>query len=237
MAAAAAMIAVAARTTWRPASRVLRALAALMLCSLVALGLGFGWFLHAATRSVDPPASADGIVALTGGADRVETALHLLAGGRARALLLSGIGGGAELPNLAHRAGLDPAPLMARVTLGRQATTTRGNAVETASWARQNDIRTLMVVTAGYHMPRAMTELSRALPDVRLFPVPVMPPAMQGPVGLRDITTLRLMAEEYGKWLLAQLGLLPAGQPREVVALEAAQHWACRFARARTPSA
>ncbi|MFL5334306.1 MAG: YdcF family protein [Geminicoccaceae bacterium] len=227
------MIAVAARVTGRPASRVLRGLATLLLCSLVALGLGFGWFLHAATRSVEPPASADGIVALTGGADRVGTALHLLAQGRARVLLLSGIGGGAELPNLAHRAGLDPAPLIARVTLGRQATTTRGNAAETAAWARQNDIRTLMVVTAGYHMPRAMTELSRALPGVRLFPVPVTPRAMQ--VGLRDFATLRLMVEEYGKWVLAQFGLLPAGQQREAVArLGPTRPWAGGAARAGT---
>ena len=55
---------------------------------------GFAWFLHAARVTAEPPAHADGIVALTGGAERVETALNLLAEGRARLLLVSGVGGG-----------------------------------------------------------------------------------------------------------------------------------------------
>ncbi len=78
-------------------------------------------------------------MAFTGGPERVETALRLLAEGRADRLLLSGIGGGAELPELAHRAGVDPLPLATRVTIGRNATTTRGNAAETAAWARANE--------------------------------------------------------------------------------------------------
>ena len=86
-----------------------------------------------------------------------------------------------------------------------------GNAEETAAWVRANAIRSLIVVTAGYHMPRAMTELGRALPEVRLYPVSVVPPAMQGPGGVRNAGTLRLMAEEYTKWLAARLGL--SGQP------------------------
>jgi uncharacterized SAM-binding protein YcdF (DUF218 family) len=150
-------------------------------------------------------------VALTGGSGRVETALRLLAEGRARMRLLSGIGGGAELGELLHRAGLDPGAIGGRVTLGRTATTTRGNAAETADWARHNEVRSLIVVTAGYHMPRALAELARALPEVALFPVPVTPPGMRGPAGIRDAGMLRLMAEEYTKWLAASLGLSAFG--------------------------
>ena len=40
-------------------------------------------------------------------------------------------------------------------------------------------MHSLIVVTAGYHMPRALAELRRALPDVTLYPVPVQPPAMR----------------------------------------------------------
>jgi uncharacterized SAM-binding protein YcdF (DUF218 family) len=188
--------------------------------------------MHRVTQVEATPLEADGIVALTGGAERVETALHLLAESRARVLLLSGIGGGAELAELAHRAGLDPARLPGRVTLGRQATSTRGNAVETASWVRENGIRSLIVVTAGYHMPRALTELSRAMPDVTLYPVPVMPPAMHGPAGLRDRGTLRLMAEEYSKWLLARIGLSWFGLQNEIAGLDSeprASHEMARF--------
>ena len=65
------------------------------------------------TRPGQAPAHTDGIVAFTGGPERVETALRLLAEDHADRLLLSGIGGGAELAELAHRAGVDPLPLAA----------------------------------------------------------------------------------------------------------------------------
>jgi uncharacterized SAM-binding protein YcdF (DUF218 family) len=185
----------------------LRVLGMLAGGGLVAGLIGFAWFVHIAARSPPLPAQADGIVALTGGADRVETALHLLADGRARKLLLSGIGGNAELATLAHRAGIDPVPIAADVTLGRNATTTRGNADETALWAQENAIRSLIVVTAGYHMPRALAEIARAIPDVTLYPLPVTPHALRDTGAAGRAMRLRLMAEEYVKFLAASLDL------------------------------
>lgn len=177
---------------------------------LLAWMCGFAWFLHAARINVDPPAHADGIVALTGGAERVETALKLLAEGRAGVLLISGVGAATDFSVLAHRAGVDPA-LRARATLGRTAASTRGNATETADWAHANGLHSLIVVTAGYHMPRALAELSRALPEVALHPVPVLPPAMRDSAPV----ALRLLASEYTKWLLAEAGFSALGSRGE----------------------
>lgn len=171
---------------------------------LLGWGAGLLWFVQLASRPVAPPPEADGIVALTGGADRVETALRLLQAHRARWLLLSGTGVGVDLAVLAHRAGVDPAPLADYVTLGRQATTTRGNALETAAWVHDHDIHTLIVVTAFYHMPRALTELRRSLPGVTLYPEPVLAPQ---PGGIGGVVTLRLIAEEYTKYLMAVVGV------------------------------
>ncbi len=175
-----------------------------------AWAVGFAWFVHAAWMPPPSLPSADGIVALTGGADRVETALRMLADGRARVLLVSGVGGPTEFAELARRAGIDKA-LGARVTLGRAAASTHGNALETAEWAHANGVHTLLVVTAGYHMPRALAELGRALPDIALHPVPVISPGMRGAL------PLRLLAGEYTKYLAARSGLsiLAAyGEPR-----------------------
>jgi len=174
-----------------------------LLAGVLALGGGFAWFVHEAGRSGEPPAHTDGIVAFTGGPDRVETALRLLADGRADRLLLSGIGGGAELGELARRAGVDALPLASRVTIDRSAATTRANATDTADWARSTGIRTLLVVTAAYHMPRALAELARALPDVTLYPMPVLPAERRD----RPSPPLRLIAEEYIKFLAAATGL------------------------------
>jgi uncharacterized SAM-binding protein YcdF (DUF218 family) len=175
---------------------VLGALAVLVLLWLT----GFAWFLRLADRVPPPPPRADAIVVLTGGAGRVEAALRLLAEGRARIALVSGVGGAAEFASLARRAGVDAA-LGARVTLGRAAQSTRGNAAETAAWARANDVRSLIVVTAFYHMPRALAELARTLPGVTLYPSPVTPGA-----------SWRLLAGEYGKFLAAELGLTALDQ-------------------------
>ena len=125
-----------------------------------------------------------------------------MADARADHLLLSGIGGGAELAELAHRAGVDPLPLASRVAIGRSATTTRGNAAETAAWARANGIHSLLVVTASYHMPRAMAELARALPETALYPLPVVSPERPDHSAL----PLRLVAEEYLKFWLQRRG-------------------------------
>jgi uncharacterized SAM-binding protein YcdF (DUF218 family) len=183
---------------------------------LVALGFawcaGFGWFLWCVSRPLPPPTPADGIVALTGGADRIHAALKLLAEGRADGLLVTGIGGNAGLRALGRQAGMDATFLAGKVTLGRGATSTRGNAVEIAAWARAHHVGSLIVVTAAYHMPRALTEIARALPDVRLIPAAVQTPA--GP---------RLLAEEYTKLLGAALDL-SALAPSDSPQLSAAAH-------------
>ena len=206
------MLAVVGGKLWR---RLLIGLGTGLLAILLAWGTSFAWFLYLVDKPMAPPTHADGIVAFTGGPERVETALRLLSSDRADKLLLSGIGGGAELPELAHRAGVDPMLLAARVTIGRTATTTRGNAMETAAWARANSIHSLLVVTASYHMPRAMIELARALPDAALYPLPVVPPDRPGHVSL----PFRLIAEEYIKYIATCTRLtsvLPLREPAPV---------------------
>lgn len=174
---------------------------------------GFLWFLRMAEQ---PPAAfgrADGIVVLTGGAERIEEGLRLLADDRAGRLLISGIGGKADLAAVAHGSGVDTAALADRVKLGREAMSTHGNALETAAWARDNRIGTLIVVTAWFHMPRALIELHRMLPGVVLLPEPVHAQPRQGRPEPGIGGTARLLVEEYSKYLVALTGLttyLPA---------------------------
>ncbi len=183
---------------------------------LALAGAGFAWFLRAAAA---PPADlarrTDAILVLTGGAERVDTGLRLLEAGAAPRLLVSGAAPGLTLAELARATGRSPAALAGRVTLGHAAATTIGNAAEAAAYARAHGVRSFRVVTAGYHMPRAMLELSRALPEAELLAHPV------GPAALREGTmpagrVARLMAGEYAK-----LGLAAAGLTRFATAAEA----------------
>ncbi|MCC6716568.1 MAG: YdcF family protein [Acetobacteraceae bacterium] len=179
-----------------------------VIAGLLALfAAGFAWFVAQATSPAAVPAHADGIVVLTGGAGRIELALRLLAGRHADRLLISGTGRG-ELADLLAAAGLDARLAAAvppqHVTLGRGARSTRGNARETADWVAAHDIHSLIVVTSGYHMRRALLELGRTLPaTVALYPSPLVPHLPDG----QDRVPLRLLAAEYGKWLAALAGL------------------------------
>ena len=197
--------------------RLLRVFAACAGTALALLGAGFLWFVQDASRLRPIPADADGIVVLTGGALRVETGLALLEAGVAPRLLISGVGGGVTADAVIASAGLPArfaspglaADIMAEarrpildleapshsIVLGRGARTTAGNAVETASWARSRGLRSIVVVTAGYHMRRAVTEIGALLPEVLLRPCPVHPKA-----------PLRLLAVEYLKFLAVEIG-------------------------------
>ncbi len=164
---------------------------------LAALWLaGFAWFVRAGERAAALPPHADAIVVLTGAPGRIEAALHLLSEGRADRLLISGVGAGG-FAELARRAGVPDPTLAARTTLGRAAHSTYGNALETADWVHQFGVRTLIVVTSSYHMPRALAELCRALPDTQLLAVPVA----------ADNASWRLLAVEFNKYLAVRSGL------------------------------
>ncbi len=189
---------------WRRRARQgLTAASAALLGGGVLWGVGFARFNSIARQTKAPPAVADGIVVLTGGADRIETALRLLVEGRAPYLMVSGVARGAELADLMRRVPLD-ADQASRVTLGHAAQSTSGNAAETAPWARAHHMRRLIVVTAGYHVPRALLEVQRALPDVELQAVAVQSPALRS---APPAASVRVLAGEYDKLLAVRFGL------------------------------
>ncbi|HEY1933446.1 MAG TPA: YdcF family protein [Acetobacteraceae bacterium] len=189
--------------------RRLRWLVTLLVVAVLAWAAGLVWFIAWIHRPMEHPPRADGIVVLTGGADRIQTALRLLQANQARLLLVSGAGPGVEFTALAHLARVQAAPLADRVTLGHAAASTRGNALETAAWVHRHDIHSLIVVTAFYHMPRALIELRRVLTGVTLYPMPVRPPGLSGAAG--QMLALRLEALEYTKFLIAWTGLSSLG--------------------------
>jgi uncharacterized SAM-binding protein YcdF (DUF218 family) len=171
--------------------------------ALVFLGaLGFVSFADGLPRSeTRVTTKTDGIVVLTGGASRIVDAIELLASGHGKRLLISGVHP-STTPDELTRVNPDFERLLdCCIDLGHQATNTIGNAVETARWVREKNFKSIIVVTSGWHMPRALIEIENELPDVQLIPYPVVSARMRDVTWWSDAPTMRLLLIEYVKYL------------------------------------
>jgi uncharacterized SAM-binding protein YcdF (DUF218 family) len=135
---------------------------------------GFLGFVYSLDRFEQRPETrADGIVALTGGAQRIGDAIDLLAHGYAKRLLISGVN---ERTSREQISSLNPGQRRlfdCCVDLDYRARNTIGNAIETRRWAEQNGFDAIIVVTSNYHMPRTIVELDHVLPNLQKIPYPV----------------------------------------------------------------
>jgi uncharacterized SAM-binding protein YcdF (DUF218 family) len=188
----------------RPETIILRAFAAVAAFMLLLFVFGFFAFLRSLDR-VEPRlvAQGDGIVALTGGPDRIADALDLLAQSRGQRLLISGVSSQVSLSKIGKSVpGLENW-LHCCVDLGRNAQNTVGNAEETLLWANTYGYKTIIVVTSSYHMPRALLELQRHMPDLTFIPAPVVTDRLHDLAIWKDIALLKTLSQEYTKFVVA----------------------------------
>ncbi len=191
-------------TTWR------------VIGGLIALAaLWFGGFLQFVSALPAEPADdgryTDAIVVLTGGTVRIAEGLDLLEAGRAKRMLISGVDRGTGLADLRRRSGAKAETFACCVALGHEALDTKGNAVETAIWMREEGLRSLRLVTANYHMPRGLLYFQNRLPDIDILAHPVFPDAVRLGTWWRHSGTARLLADEFNKYLLALVTVRLAG--------------------------
>jgi uncharacterized SAM-binding protein YcdF (DUF218 family) len=175
------------------ARRLRKALKAALVL-LVAWLTGFAWFVGfmpsaPALESVD---HGDGIVVLTGGAGRIAAGLEALAAGRGKRLLISGVNGELARSTILNAIGGDRQLTECCIDLGREASDTRGNALEALNWAREHDYASLVVITANYHMRRSLIEIEVLDRDVTIYPYAIETDGGWGRLAL-----------EYSKYLIS----------------------------------
>lgn len=193
----------------------MKTLAALLI-ALMIWGLGLVAFtgrVDLSTPAPEPPA-ADGVVVLTGASNvRLEAATRLLEEGKGERLLISGVNREATRADVQTVTKAVKPIYDCCVDLGFTAANTVGNALETAEWAKSKGYKSLIVVTADYHMPRSMLELRAAMPDVKLHAYPVKTD-LNAHRWWKTTSSARRMVVEYCKYLAilgreAFLGLGP----------------------------
>jgi uncharacterized SAM-binding protein YcdF (DUF218 family) len=173
--------------------------------AFVGAGVGFVGFLSQ-LRGVEtkPSGNADGIVVLTGGSSRISDAVELLAGGYGKRLLISGVHPTNGVSDISRSLPDSQRLLTCCVDLDRSAVNTRSNASETRRWVDEQGFRSLIVVTSNYHMPRAIVELSHAMPNVTLIPFAVIGDKWREEPWWTSAATLRLLLSEYVKYIAAE---------------------------------
>ena len=172
--------------------------------------IGFGIFvLYVFSFQLAHDTKADAIVAWTGGESRIRTGIHLLEKGLADRLLISGVNKNIK-PHLFL--GDTKPETLAKIDLGYQATTTEGNAIETADWVYKNQLHSVILVTSFYHMPRSLLEFRHALPTIQVYPNPIWPQDfMESTAWMHTRAAFHLFVE-YHKFLCVKLRYLLKGR-------------------------
>lgn len=183
----------------------LRLLSVMAFFACMCWSVGLLWFVHLIPDHVDDGSSlTDGIVALTGGSNRLATAVTLLKEGKAQKLLITGVGEGTTLQALGLLENIpaeDISNYEEKITLGYIAKDTRQNAEETAIWTSLEGVRSIRIVTANYHIPRSMLEFTYTMPKVALIPHPVFPAHVKVKEWWLFPGSTRLILSEYHKYV------------------------------------
>ncbi|MDB5451662.1 MAG: hypothetical protein JWO33_240 [Caulobacteraceae bacterium] len=162
----------------------------------------------------EEPETAQAIVALTGNATmRITTGVKLLELNKGKRLLVSGVNPEVRPAELQAVSKATRGVYDCCIDLGFKATDTKGNASEIAGWAEAHDYSRLIVVTADYHMPRAILELRGAMPNAELTPYPIRTAELDSAHWWRTGRSARRMILEYSKYLavLAREAFLKLG--------------------------
>lgn len=190
--------------------------AAIFLIAVIFWAVGLMTFAARVERSTPAaePEPAQAVVVLTGGAtQRLTTAVKLLEVGKGRRLLVSGVNPDATRKDIKDVSKATQRMYDCCVDLGFKAEDTRGNAQETAAWSRRHGYTELLVVTADFHMPRAILELRGAMPGTRLIPYPIKTAELDAQTWWKTSHGARKMILEYCKYLaiLAREAFLSLG--------------------------
>lgn len=161
-----------------------------------------------AIDAIEARGKADAIVVLTGGLGRTEVGLKLLSSGTAGVMILSGVHEDAELDSIFFRKKLSESDRL-RIILEKKSRSTIENAIEVRRIFEEKGFRSMVLITSGYHMKRALYIFRHIMPDDYI----IMPYSVESPnfdeTRWWGSTSLGLLTIEFLKfyWYAAGFGI------------------------------
>lgn len=168
----------------------------LFVCWLAGLIL-FGLYIR--DLPVDDKQNTDAIIVLTGGRNRITEGINLLNQKRAPVLFISGVSQDVKIGDLEQKLSIY-ADDESQIVLGYKATNTIENASEVAEWIKQNDIKSVRLVTSNYHIPRSIAELEAYHLPIQVIIHPVYSTYVKKD-WWKHWGSFKLIATEYNKYL------------------------------------
>ncbi len=180
-----------------------RLLFSCLLGAFMVWSIGFVVFLKVIPeQAADLTTPTDAIVVLTGGKGRVQLGFSLIQQGLGKKLFISGVNPKVNMPALIElqKVQLEDNTSLPEAQLGYKAQNTVENAKETAAWVQEQNIQSLRLVTANYHIWRSMLAFSKVIPNVKIIPHPV---AEKYQLTRKNLS---LLLSEYHKFVWAWFG-------------------------------
>lgn len=126
-----------------------------------------------ASVAIPPKKHIDAVVVFTGNAERTVRGYQFYLMGWAKRLMISGDDYTEEYKDEVKVRRLSKAADKDEVTIDLKATNTIENAENSAEWIMENGAKTVLLITAEEHMPRAFFELRRQLPEnIKIYTKP-----------------------------------------------------------------
>ena len=162
--------------------------------------IGFFCFsLWAISFKYTPVEKADAIIVLTGGPDRISSAIHLLENQNAPQLFISGVNKVVKEEDLLKKV---PPELRSKIHLGYMADSTYTNALESSDWIQQNNLKTIILLTSFYHMPRSLIEMHQQIPNLKIYPYSIFPNKFENSTHWLHTNYAWQLFLEYHKFLI-----------------------------------
>jgi len=152
---------------------------------------------------------ADAVVIFTGDNRRIEEGLELSNNNDIKYILISGVANKSTLEQIVDKYVNKKAYLekIHSIELGKKATNTVGNIMETKEWAEKNNFHSIIIVTSNYHVPRCKALFRKKLISADIIIYPTFSDKFDKKSWWKNLRSVKLIINEYHKYLACKIAL------------------------------